>query len=702
MSGDQTPRLRERDQPWMMRTYAGHSTAKASNQLYRGNLAKGQTGLSVAFDLPTQTGYDPDDELARGEVGKVGVPISHRGDMATLMDGIPLGEMNTSMTINATAAWLLALYIVAAEEQGVAQERLQGTTQNDIIKEFLARGTYAFPPAPSMRLTADMIAYTVEHVPKWNPINICSYHLQEAGATPVQEIAYAISNAVAVLDAARERIDASIEGPDEELMGQVFGRISFFVNAGVRFVEEHAKLRAMSILWEELGRERYGVTDPKHLRFRYGVQVNSLGLTEAQPENNVQRIVLETLAVTLGRDARARAIQLPAWNEALGLPRPWDQQWSLRIQQVMAYETDLLEYPDIFEGSHVMDGLVAELLEGARAEIAVVAEHGGAVEAVPYMKGALVDSHRRRIHRIESGEQIVVGQNRFAETEESPLTADGLGPTHPSILVVDPAVEAEQIEAVRRWRSERDQTAVDAALSDLARVAGQESSQENLMIPTIAAARAGATTGEWSRTLREVFGSYRAPTGVGEASGHETPDGDLKELRQEVARLQEQLGRRPKILVGKPGLDGHSNGAEQIAVRARDSGMDVVYEGIRLTPAQIAASALQEGVHVIGLSILSGSHRELIPAVIEALREAGVQAPVVVGGIIPDQDVAPLKRAGVACVYTPKDFDLTRIMRDIVELVGSGAGADSGTSSGNGTAVGSGNGSAPSGSALKA
>ena len=702
MSGDQTPRLRERDRPWMMRTYAGHSTAKASNQLYRGNLAKGQTGLSVAFDLPTQTGYDSDHPLAKGEVGKVGVPISHRGDMATLMDGIPLGEMNTSMTINATAAWLLALYIVAAEEQGVAQERLQGTTQNDIIKEFLARGTYAFPPAPSMRLTADMIAYTVEHVPKWNPINICSYHLQEAGATPVQEIAYAISNAVAVLDAARERIDASIEGPDEELMGQVFGRISFFVNAGVRFVEEHAKLRAMSILWEELGRERYGVTDPKHLRFRYGVQVNSLGLTEAQPENNVQRIVLETLAVTLGRDARARAIQLPAWNEALGLPRPWDQQWSLRIQQVMAYETDLLEYPDIFEGSHVMDGLVAELLEGARAEIAVVAEHGGAVEAVPYMKGALVDSHRRRIHRIESGEQIVVGQNRFAETEESPLTADGLGPTHPSILVVDPAVEAEQIEAVRRWRSERDQTAVDAALSDLARVAGQESSQENLMIPTIAAARAGATTGEWSRTLREVFGSYRAPTGVGEASGHETPDGDLKELRQEVARLQEQLGRRPKILVGKPGLDGHSNGAEQIAVRARDSGMDVVYEGIRLTPAQIAASALQEGVHVIGLSILSGSHRELIPAVIEALREAGVQAPVVVGGIIPDQDVAPLKRAGVACVYTPKDFDLTRIMRDIVELVGSGAGADSGASSGNGTAVGSGNGSAPSGSALKA
>jgi (2R)-ethylmalonyl-CoA mutase len=667
----------------MMRTYAGHSTAKASNALYRGNLAKGQTGLSVAFDLPTQTGYDPDDELARGEVGKVGVPVVHRGDMATLMSGIPLEEMNTSMTINATAAWLLALYIVAAEEQGVAQERLQGTTQNDIIKEFLARGTYAFPPAPSMRLIADMIAYTVEHVPKWNPINICSYHLQEAGATPVQEIAYAMSNAIAVLDAARERIDASIEGPDDELMGQVFGRISFFVNAGVRFIEEHAKLRAMSILWEELGRERYGVSDPRHLRFRYGVQVNSLGLTEAQPENNVQRIVLETLAVTLGRDARARAIQLPAWNEALGLPRPWDQQWSLRIQQVMAYETDLLEYADIFAGSHVMEGLVAELLEGARAEMTVVAEHGGAVEAVSYMKGALVDSHRQRIHRIESGEQIVVGQNRFAESEESPLTADAEG----GILVVDPAVEAEQIEAVRRWRSERDQAAVDEVLSELARVAEAESSQENLMIPTIAAARAGATTGEWASTLREVFGSYRAPTGVGEASGHEAPDGDLKELRKEVSRLQEQLGRRPKILVGKPGLDGHSNGAEQIAVRARDSGMDVVYEGIRLTPAQIAASALQEGVHVIGLSILSGSHRELIPAVINALREAGVRAPVVVGGIIPDQDVAPLKRAGVACVYTPKDFDLTRIMRDIVELVGNGNGAANGSNNGNGSAL---------------
>jgi ethylmalonyl-CoA mutase len=702
----QPHRLPERDRPWMMRTYAGHSTARASNELYRRNLEKGQTGLSVAFDLPTQTGYDPDDELARGEVGKVGVPVSHRGDMEALMEGIPLGEMNTSMTINATAAWLLALYIVAAEAQGVPQERLQGTTQNDIIKEFLARGTYAFPPAPSMRLIADTIAYTVEHVPKWNPINICSYHLQEAGATPVQEIAYAMSNAIAVLDAVRERIDggaaadrpgspaplarssgasASERGAHDAPTGiaEVFGRISFFVNAGVRFVEEHAKLRAMGILWEELGRERYGVEDPRLLRLRYGVQVNSLGLTEAQPENNVQRIVLEALAVTIGRDARARAIQLPAWNEALGLPRPWDQQWSLRIQQVLAYETDILEYPDIFEGSKVMEGLVAELLAGARAEMAVVAELGGAVEAVSYMKGALVDSHRERLRRIESNEQTVVGQNRFAESEESPLTADAEG----GILVVDPAVEAEQIEAVRRWRSERDQAEVDTALAELARAARE--SGENLMVPTIAAARAGATTGEWAATLREVFGSYRAPTGVGEASaapqeGDAEADGsadggaaarELGELREQVATLTERLGRRPKILVGKPGLDGHSNGAEQIAVRARDAGMDVVYEGIRLTPAQIAASALQEGVHVIGLSILSGSHRELIPAVIDALREAGVSAPVVVGGIIPEQDVAPLKQAGVAAVYTPKDFDLTRIIADVVELVGERNGA---------------------------
>ncbi len=701
MGNDQPHRLPERDRPWMMRTYAGHSTAKASNELYRRNLAKGQTGLSVAFDLPTQTGYDPDDELARGEVGKVGVPVAHRGDMEALMEGIPLGEMNTSMTINATAAWLLALYIVAAEAQGVPQEQLQGTTQNDIIKEFLARGTYAFPPAPSMRLIADTIAYTVEHVPKWNPINICSYHLQEAGATPVQEIAYAMSNAIAVLDAVQERIGTLPGGPgspratqgaparrDEVEKGsparsaeresgtsriaEVFGRISFFVNAGVRFVEEHAKLRAMGILWEELGRERYGVEDPRLLRLRYGVQVNSLGLTESQPENNVQRIVLEALAVTIGRDARARAIQLPAWNEALGLPRPWDQQWSLRIQQVLAYETDILEYPDIFEGSRVMDGLVAELLEGARAEMAVVAEHGGAVEAVPYMKGALVDSHRERLRRIESGEQVVVGQNRFAETEESPLTADAEG----GILVVDPEVEAQQIEAVRHWRAQRDQAAVDAALQELARAAqGRAGSYPNLMASTIAAARAGATTGEWAATLREVFGSYRAPTGVGEASAAPGGDGspaaeELAEVRERVAALTERLGRRPKILVGKPGLDGHSNGAEQIAVRARDAGMDVVYEGIRLTPPQIAASALQEGVHVIGLSILSGSHLELIPAVLDALREAGVTAPVVVGGIIPEQDVATLKQAGVAAVYTPKDFDLTRIVGDVVELVG--------------------------------
>jgi ethylmalonyl-CoA mutase len=648
-------RLPERDRPWMMRTYAGHSTAKASNALYRGNLAKGQTGLSVAFDLPTQTGYDPDHELARGEVGKVGVPVAHKGDMHALMDGIPLDEMNTSMTINATAAWLLALYIGTAEENGIAQEALQGTTQNDIIKEFLARGTYAFPPGPSMRLIADMVAYTVEHVPKWNPINICSYHLQEAGATPVQETAFAMANAMAVLDAVQERVD-------EDVMGKVFGRISFFVNAGVRFVEEHAKLRAMSVLWEELGRERYGVEDPKHLRFRYGVQVNSLGLTESQPENNVQRIVLEALAVSMGRNARARAIQLPAWNEALGLPRPWDQQWSLRIQQVLAYETDILEYPDIFEGSKVMDGLVAELLEGARAEMAIVAEHGGAVKAVDYMKAALVDSHRERLRRIEHGEQIVVGLNRYEDSEPSPLLqgADG------GILTVDPEVEAQQREAVVQWRASRDQAAVDAALEELARVA---QSDENIMPATIAAAKAGATTGEWSQALRDAFGEFRAPTGVGDAAASASGDDELAAVREEVERVSEGLGRTLKILVGKPGLDGHSNGAEQIAVRARDAGMDVVYDGIRLTPAQIAASALQEGVHVVGLSILSGSHRELIPSVVEALKERGVDVPVVVGGIIPEADVEPLKAAGVAAVYTPKDFDITKIMRDVVTLV---------------------------------
>lgn len=639
----------------MMRTYAGHSTAKKSNELYRENLAKGQTGLSIAFDLPTQTGYDPDHELARGEVGKVGVPIAHKGDMHTLLDGIPLGEMNTSMTINATAAWLLALYITVAEENGVDPKQLQGTTQNDIIKEFLARGTYAFPPEPSMRLIADMVAYTVTEVPKWNPINICSYHLQEAGATPVQEIAFTMANAIAVLDAVRERVD-------ESLMSKVFGRISFFVNAGIRFIEEHAKLRAMSILWEEIGRERYGVTDPKHLRFRYGVQVNSLGLTEVQPENNVQRIVLEALAVTLGRNARARAIQLPAWNEALGLPRPWDQQWSLRIQQVLAYETDLLEYPDIFEGSKVMDGLVNEMLEGARAEMKVIEEHGGAVKAVDYMKAALVDSHRERIRRIEAGEQIVVGVNKFTESSPSPLVGEDGG-----ILTVDPKVEEEQREAVARWREQRDQAAVEKALEELRRVALDPS--ENIMPATIACAKAGVTTGEWAQTLREAFGEFRAPTGVGEAAAGSTDEDDLAALRDEVDRVSEALGRRIKILVGKPGLDGHSNGAEQIAVRARDIGMDVVYEGIRMTPAQIAASAEQEGVHVVGLSILSGSHRELIPNVIAALRERGVDVPVVVGGIIPEADVQPLKDAGVQAVYTPKDFNLTELMRDIIALV---------------------------------
>jgi ethylmalonyl-CoA mutase len=655
VSGD-PHRLDRPDRPWLIRTYSGHSTARASNELYRKNLAQGQTGLSIAFDLPTQTGYDCDHVLARGEVGKVGVSISHRGDMAELVAGIPLDEMNTSMTINATAPWLLALYIVAAEDQGVKAADLRGTTQNDIIKEFLARGTYAFPPAPSMRLIADTIAYTVEHVPQWNPINICSYHLQEAGATPVQEIAFAMSNAIAVLDAVGERLDE-----DPEKMAAVFGRISFFVNAGVRFVEEHAKLRAMGVLWEELGRDRYGVSDPKLLRFRYGVQVNSLGLTEPQPENNVQRIVLEALAVTLGRDARARAIQLPAWNEALGLPRPWDQQWSLRIQQVLAFETDLLEYPDIFEGSIVMDGLVDELVEGARSELAVIAELGGAVAAVGYMKAALVNSHRERIRRIEAGEQTVVGVNRFTGTEPSPLTADLDG----GILVVDPALEAEQVAALGKWRSERDDAAVQSALADLRRAAAGE---ENIMVTSLAAARVGVSTGEWAQALRDTFGDYRAPTGVGDAASA-TPSADLEELRGEVDRLSDALGRRLKMLVGKPGLDGHSNGAEQIAVHARDAGFEVVYEGIRLTPAQIANSALQEGVHVVGLSILSGSHRDLIPDVIAALRERGVDVPVVVGGIIPERDVGPLREAGVSAVFTPKDFRFSEIMREIVAVV---------------------------------
>jgi ethylmalonyl-CoA mutase len=665
MSDRPAPRLEQPDRPWVMRTYSGHSDARRSNELYRGNLAKGQTGLSIAFDLPTQTGYDPDHVLARGEVGKVGVSIAHEGDMRTLLDGIPLATMNTSMTINATAAWLLSLYIVAAENQEppTAEADLQGTTQNDILKEYLSRGTYAFPPGPSMRLIADMIAYTVVHVPRWNPINICSYHLQEAGATPVQEIAYAMSNAIAVLDAVRERVP-------EELMGEVFGRISFFVNAGVRFIEEHAKLRAMGELWDELGRERYGVEDPKQRRFRYGVQVNSLGLTEAQPENNVYRIALEALAVTLGRSARARALQLPAWNEALGLPRPWDQQWSLRLQQILAYETDLLEYPDVFEGSHVMEGLTAELVAGARAEMQRVAELGGAVEAVDYMKSSLVESHRERWRRIESGDLTIVGMNRFDSTEASPLTGDANG----GIMTVDPAVEQERRDALDAWRAQRDQAKVDAALADLAAAAADP--ERNIMEPSIAAARAGVTTGEWSQTLRDVFGEYRGPTGVGEASA--VTGEELTELRDEVERVSEALGRRVKFLVGKPGLDGHSNGAEQIAVRARDAGLDVVYEGIRLTPAQIASSAAQEGVHVVGLSILSGSHAELIPSVLQALREAGAgDIPVVVGGIIPDADATALREAGVAAVYTPKDWDLNRMIGDIVAIVAGRAGAES-------------------------
>ena len=648
-------RLPERDKPWVMRTYAGHSSARESNELYRKNLAKGQTGLSVAFDLPTQTGYDPDHELSRGEVGKVGVSIVHKGDMHALLDGIPLDEMNTSMTINATAAWLLALYMTVAEDSGVGRGALQGTTQNDIIKEFLSRGTFAFPPGPSMRLIADTIAFTVDEVPRWNPVNICSYHLQEAGATPVQEIAYALSTAVAVLDEVRPRVP-------EESFPRVFGRISFFVNAGIRFVEEHAKLRAMSQLWEGIGRERYGVEEENYLRMRYGVQVNSLGLTESQPENNIIRIVLEALAVTIGRDARARAIQLPAWNEALGLPRPWDQQWSLRIQQILAFETDLLEYPDLFRGSEVMDGLVGDLSEGARAEMAIVSEHGGAVEAVPYMKTQLVESHRERVRRIESGELKVVGQNAYTEHEASPLQEGEDG----GILRVDPQVERSSIEALERWRSERDETAVATALDALRAAAADPT--VNIMHPTLAAAKAGATTGEWAAALREVFGEYRAPTGVGDAAAAPSDDA-LSELRERVERVSEALGRRIKILVGKPGLDGHSNGAEQIAVRARDAGMDVVYEGIRLTPARIARTAVDEGVHLVGLSILSGSHAELIPAVLRELRNAGAEVPVVVGGIIPVADEGALLDAGVSRVYTPKDFEVSRIMGDIVDLV---------------------------------
>jgi (2R)-ethylmalonyl-CoA mutase len=647
---------RPADKPWVMRTYAGHSTPAKSNELYRTNLAKGQTGLSVAFDLPTQTGYDPDSELAKGEVGKVGVPVSHVGDMRALFDGIPLAEMNTSMTINATAMWLLALYEVVAEEQGADPAQLSGTTQNDIIKEYLSRGTYVFPPGPSLRLITDMVAYTVTSIPKWNPINICSYHLQEAGATPVQEIAYALSTAIAVLDA----VKAAGQVP-EERFGEVCARISFFVNAGVRFVEEMCKMRAFTQLWDTLLLERYGVQDPKHRRFRYGVQVNSLGLTEAQPENNVQRIVLEMLAVTLSKDARARAIQLPAWNEALGLPRPWDQQWSLRLQQVLAYETDLLEYDDLFTGSVVIEAKVAELCSAVQQEVDKVQGMGGAIEAVDYMKTSLVASHAERRRRIEAGEDIVVGVNKFTTTEPNPLLGEG------SILTVDPEVEQHAIEAIREWRSQRDAAAVDEALVALRDAAKTET---NLMQATLTCARVGVTTGEWAGALREVFGEYRAPTGVAGATVGGDPGEAIAAVRQRVKQTGEELGSRLRFLVGKPGLDGHSNGAEQIAVRGRDVGFEVVYQGIRLTPSQIVAAAVEEDVHVIGLSILSGSHMEAVPAVLKGLRDAGAgDIPVIVGGIIPDGDAARLKDQGVAAVFTPKDFDLTTVMGQIVDVV---------------------------------
>jgi (2R)-ethylmalonyl-CoA mutase len=664
----------ERDRPWVMRTYAGHSSATASNELYRRNLAKGQTGLSVAFDLPTQTGYDPDDVLARGEVGKVGVPISHIGDMRRLFDALPLEEMNTSMTINATAMYLLALYQVVAEEQAVAAgrdpdevvRRLAGTTQNDIIKEYLSRGTYVFPPGPSMRLITDMVTYTVEHMPKWNPTNICSYHLQEAGATPVQEIAFAMSTAIAVLDAVQE----TGEVPPEDF-GSVVARISFFVNAGVRFVEEMCKMRAFVAIWDEVTRDRYGVSDPRQRRFRYGVQVNSLGLTEAQPENNVQRILLEMLAVTLSKDARARAVQLPAWNEALGLPRPWDQQWSLRMQQVLAFETDLLEYDDIFTGSEVVEAKVAELIEGARVEMARIAEVGGAVAAVEtgYMKSALVASHAARRQRIENGVDVVVGVNRFETTEPNPLTAD----LDTAIQTVDPDVEARAVAAIRRWREDRDADAelgprAAAALQAL-RAAAETSA--NLMPPSLECARAGVTVGEWAGVLREVFGEYRAPTGVsGSVGAADAGSGALADVRAAVSRTAEELGERLRVLVGKPGLDGHSNGAEQIAVRARDAGFEVIYQGIRLTPAQIVAAAIAEDVHLVGISILSGSHMELVPEILEGLREAGAaEVPVVVGGIIPESDASRLRELGVAAVFTPKDFGLNEIMGRFVDII---------------------------------
>ena len=646
-----------RDKPWVMRTYAGHSSAAASNALYRRNLAKGQTGLSVAFDLPTQTGYDPDHELSRGEVGKVGVPIADAGQMRALFDGIPLAEMNTSMTINATAMWLLALYQVVAQEQGADVRDLAGTTQNDIIKEYLSRGTYVFPPEHSLRLTTDTIAYTVAHMPKWNPLNICSYHLQEAGATPVQELAYALSTAVCVLDSVKD--SGQVAEADFE---KVVGRISFFVNSGVRFVEEMCKMRAFGRLWDEITQERYGVQDPKMRRMRYGVQVNSLGLTEAQPENNVQRIVLEMLGVTMSKDARARAVQLPAWNEALGLPRPWDQQWSLRLQQVLAFESDLLEYDDIFDGSHVIEAKVDELVTGAKSEMDRVQAMGGAISAVEsgYMKQALVASHAKRRAAIESGEQKVIGVNSYVETEPSPLTAD----LETSIQAADPEAEASAIRALEDWRAHRDEDAVRTALEALRT---QAKTDTNLMQATIDAARAGATTGEWAGALREVFGEFRAPTGVSGAVGASEAGSELAAVRERVRDTGEYLGGRLRLLVGKPGLDGHSNGAEQVAVRARDAGFEVIYQGIRLTPSEIVAAAVAEDVHCVGLSILSGSHMELVPDVLRGLRDAGAgDIPVIVGGIVPESDARALEEQGVAAVFTPKDFGLTEIMGHIV------------------------------------
>ena len=649
---------KERDAPWVMRTYSGHSSARASNELYRTNLAKGQTGLSIAFDLPTQTGYDPDAPEAAGEVGKVGVPVAHLGHMEELLDQIPVADMNTSMTINATAAWLLSLYVAHAEDIGVAPALLAGTTQNDIVKEYLSRGTYIFPPGPSLRLTVDTIAYTVRHAPKWNPINVCSYHLQEAGATPVQELAYALATAIGVLDGVR----ASGKVNDSELPA-VVGRISFFVNSSVRFVEETCKMRAFTQMWDRICRERYKVEDPKLRRFRYGVQVNSLGLTEQQPENNVQRIVLETLGVTLSKDARARAMQLPAWNEALGLPRPWDQQWSLRIQQVLAFESDLLEYDDIFEGSKVVEAKTAELVEEATAELDDVQELGGAFEAIDELKRRLVRSQAERVRRIEVGELTVVGVNSFTETATSPLLGDG---AIENILKVDHRVEAEMIADVDRWRALRDNENVRAALDELRRVAEDDGPDGNVMPATIALAHAGGTTGEWAGALREVFGEFRAPTGV--AGGVGRRGEELAPIRARTRQLAERTGGPPRLLVAKPGLDGHSNGAEQIAVAARDAGFEVIYQGIRLTPEQIVAAALDEDVDIVGLSILSGSHLELVPDVLDRLRGAGSTAAVVVGGIIPPDDAELLIGKGVASVYTPKDYSFDAIMEDLLAL----------------------------------